>query len=276
MANSMICSWILIVIDPTLGTSIAYVDIARLMWENLKKRYAVSDAPKIHQLKTKPAKCKQGGLEVVEFYSKLMGLWSELENQMRFPRCACGKSECKIGERLMKMVDKEKAHQFLMGLDVANYSSIRGQILAIEPLPSLDTIFNMVHQEETHKHSMMDRDDKSEKATAFDASGKNVVIARDIPTFSHFGKFDHNDTGCFEIVGYPVGWSSRGRSRGGCSSRGGRGGRAGSSQGRGCGRETTLAAVTAGATLDLPLTGASTGEFSWANSGVDTATHEPP
>jgi len=74
MANSMICSWILNVIEPKLRTSIFYVDTGELMWENLKKHYAVSNAPTIHQLKTKLAECKQGGSKVVEFYSKLMGI----------------------------------------------------------------------------------------------------------------------------------------------------------------------------------------------------------
>jgi len=56
---------------------------------------------------------QQGALEVLEFYSKLMGLWSELENQVRFPRCSCGsKCKCGIGEKLIKMVDEEKAINF--------------------------------------------------------------------------------------------------------------------------------------------------------------------
>ena len=74
MENSMICSWMLNVINHKLWTSIAYIDNAKLMRINLKKRYAVSNAPKIHQLKTKLAECKQGRSEVVEFYSKLMDL----------------------------------------------------------------------------------------------------------------------------------------------------------------------------------------------------------
>ena len=61
-------SRIINVIDPKLRTSIAYVETTELMWENLKKRYTVSNAPKIHQLKTKLVDCKQDGLEVVEFY----------------------------------------------------------------------------------------------------------------------------------------------------------------------------------------------------------------
>ena len=52
MANSMICSWIINVIDPKLHTSIVYVETMAIMWENLRKRYVVTNTPKIHQLKT--------------------------------------------------------------------------------------------------------------------------------------------------------------------------------------------------------------------------------
>jgi len=106
----MICSWIVNVIDPKLHASVAYADTTKSMWENLRKRYATDNTPKVHQLKTAPASCKQEGLEVVEFYSKLMDLWSELDNYTKIPYCTCGKCECKIGERISKMVDEGKAH----------------------------------------------------------------------------------------------------------------------------------------------------------------------
>ena len=67
IANSMVCSWILNVIKPKFRTSIAYVDTAKHMWTSLKKHCAVSNVPKIHQLNTKLAECKQGGFEVVDF-----------------------------------------------------------------------------------------------------------------------------------------------------------------------------------------------------------------
>ena len=37
MVNSMICSWIINVIDPKLHASIAYIETAAAMWENLRK-----------------------------------------------------------------------------------------------------------------------------------------------------------------------------------------------------------------------------------------------
>ena len=38
MTNSMLCSWLLNVIDLKLRTSIAYLDTAKVMWDNLNKR----------------------------------------------------------------------------------------------------------------------------------------------------------------------------------------------------------------------------------------------
>jgi len=144
MANSMVSSWILNVIDPKLRTSVACVDTAKLMWETLKKRYALANIPKIHQLKPSIANCKQGGLSVVEFYSKISDLWVELRNHEKVPYCICKGCTCKAANRRVQMPEQEKAHQFLMGLNDDAYSSIQSQILTHDPLPSLDRIFNMV------------------------------------------------------------------------------------------------------------------------------------
>ena len=103
------------VIEPKLRLSIAFVDTAEAIWKNLAQRYAVINIPKVHRLKASVAECKQRGMEVVNFYAKLMSLWSELENQVCAPSCSCGKCECGINEKLSKAAEEEKAHQFLMG-----------------------------------------------------------------------------------------------------------------------------------------------------------------
>ena len=102
------------------------------------KKYAVPDAPKSHQLKTDIASCKQEGLDVVEFYSKLMGMWSELSNYVKIPRCTCGKCECDVDGKVVTMIEEEQTHQFLMGLRDETYAYVRSQILAVNPLPSLN------------------------------------------------------------------------------------------------------------------------------------------
>jgi len=122
----------------------------------MSKRYAIANTPEVHQLKTELASCKQDSLEVVEFWNKLMGFWSELDNYTKIPHCTCGKCECKIGDKIMKMVDEGKAHQFLMGLKDESFSTMHNQILPRDLLPQLDDIFNIIQQEENHKRVMMD------------------------------------------------------------------------------------------------------------------------
>lgn len=82
MVNSITCSWILNIIEPKLRTNVAFVETVQLIWENLKKRYVIANAPKI-QLKVSLIQCKQGGMDAVDYYARSMELWSEVENQVR-------------------------------------------------------------------------------------------------------------------------------------------------------------------------------------------------
>jgi len=61
MINSLVCSWIINVIDPKLHASVAYPETMKVMRGDLKRRYVVANAPKISQLKSEIAACKQGG-----------------------------------------------------------------------------------------------------------------------------------------------------------------------------------------------------------------------
>jgi len=60
-------------------------------------------------------------LEVVEFYSKLMGLWTELANFVKIPSTkyefTCGRCSYDTYGTIIRMMEDDKTHQFLMGLD---------------------------------------------------------------------------------------------------------------------------------------------------------------
>ena len=103
MVNSTACSWLLNIIDPKIRPSISYANIAKVMWEDLKKRYGVSDIPRIHDLKSRMANCKQRTtMSVVEYYANLVGLWNELDAKSMQHLFTCGKCECKLGEKLVQ------------------------------------------------------------------------------------------------------------------------------------------------------------------------------
>jgi len=54
-----------------------------------------------------------------------------------------------------------------MRLNDENYSTMRSQILALDSLPSIDKILNMVQQEENHKKVTMNRDMEQVTMVAF-------------------------------------------------------------------------------------------------------------
>ena len=82
----------------------------------------------------------------------------------------------------------------------------------------------------------MSREQQSESVMAFAARERPTTNER--PTCRHCGKYRHAESGCYELIGYPIGWSTRGRGRGQCGGRG-RGGRSG----RGAEHESLNSAV---------------------------------
>ena len=58
------------------------------------------------------------------------------------------------------------------------YSTLRSQILMLDPLPPLDKIFNMTQQEENHKKIMIARDNQNEAEVGCTARGLNSVAEK--------------------------------------------------------------------------------------------------
>jgi len=74
------------------------------------------------------------------------------------------------------MVEEEKTYQFLMGLNDDSFSTIYSQVLALSPVPSLDTIFNIISHEENHKWMMLERDHRTESILVFTAKEQASMI----------------------------------------------------------------------------------------------------
>lgn len=88
---------------------------------------------------------------MVAYYGKLKTLWNELANYEQIPKCSCGGCKCDITSQLEKQREEEKVHQFLMGLDDVNYSTVRSNILATDPLPSMNKVYSTLVQEERNQ-----------------------------------------------------------------------------------------------------------------------------
>ncbi|XP_019460022.1 PREDICTED: uncharacterized protein LOC109359783 [Lupinus angustifolius] len=69
--QSMLVSWILNTVEPNLRSTISYMENARDLWDDIKERFSVVNGPRIQQLKSELAGCKQGAVSMVTYYGKM-------------------------------------------------------------------------------------------------------------------------------------------------------------------------------------------------------------
>ncbi|KAL3619640.1 hypothetical protein CASFOL_034552 [Castilleja foliolosa] len=117
----------------------------------------VSSRPRIFELRQALASLKQDQSTVDAYFTNIKLIWDELSNYRL--KCACG-----APSRLCGFNNEEHVMAFLMGLN-ESLADIRGQILLMDPLPSMRNVFSLVLQEE--------------KQNSITDSGSFVFAARD-------------------------------------------------------------------------------------------------
>ncbi|GKV43433.1 hypothetical protein SLEP1_g50721 [Rubroshorea leprosula] len=214
--NSMVLSWILNTISRELHDSVAYADSAREVWTDLQERFSQGNATRVHELKHELATITQQTRSVAAYFTKLKPIWDELQAYEPIPVCSCG-CTCGAAKEYGKTRETEKVHQFLMGLN-ENFSTLRSQILNLEPLPSLNKVYAMATKEEKQQAVAAARGPTIE-ATALVA--KTSIHGRPTssgkPRCDHCKKVGHTKERCFEIIGYPAHWKpigGKGKGRG--------------------------------------------------------------
>ncbi|KAL2940785.1 Retrovirus-related Pol polyprotein from transposon TNT 1-94 [Bienertia sinuspersici] len=195
------------------------------MWLDLKERYGLSNGPRRHQLKTLYHTLRQQGMNIVSYYNQFKSLWDELYGSDDVTR-GC---KCEAAPKNRARFESEKTHDFLLGLDDVQFSSIRTQILGMEPFPVLNKAFSMVSQEERHKSIIREREETA--AVSFTAQAPSIqpiVSARlsstsyQRPYCTHCHRHGHVYDTCYQRIGFPPSTQGRGRGRGGRGRGGGR------------------------------------------------------
>lgn len=227
MVNSMLVAWIFNTIEPSLRSTITYMENVKDLWEELHQRFSIGNGPRIHQLKADLAACKQRGDTVIVYYGRLKMMWDELVNYEPIPKCQCEGYKCKITSALERKRDEERLHQFMMGLDDVVYGTVRSNILNMDPLSNINRPYSMIVQEERHRTMARGSDERSEAVGFSTQLGTQARVATDRGkekqgTCGHCGKPGHEAKACYQIIGYPEWWGERprGTDKGGSRGRG--------------------------------------------------------
>ncbi|KAL3633157.1 hypothetical protein CASFOL_026141 [Castilleja foliolosa] len=211
--QNMVMSWILNAVSKDIQSSIMYSSTAKDVWAELKTRYSQSNGPRVFQLRRELANLHQGQLSVNAYYTKIKAIWDELENFRSV--CACGKCECGGVTRMIAEHAQDLVISFLMGLN-DDLQATRGQILLMDPPPSINKVFSLVTQEERQRSVAFtsptsifavkntgyssESNKKSQGATTgFNSQYKK----RDRPYCTHCNMQGHTVERCYRIHGFP-------------------------------------------------------------------------
>ncbi|XP_074362542.1 uncharacterized protein LOC141702830 [Apium graveolens] len=136
-----------------IANSFIYIDSVERLWNELKERYVETNAPLLYSLKKQVKNLEQENMSVSEYYFKLKQIWDEIQDVEGLPECTCAamkKCTSNLLKKFVEIQERNKVINFVMGLNKRN-ENIAGNIMAMEPLPTLNRAFNLVQQAEKQK-----------------------------------------------------------------------------------------------------------------------------
>ena len=165
--DDMVASWIVNAVTPEIAGDAIYAETARDLWADLEERFSQINGPRIFELQRKMSSISQGHDSITVYYSKLKSLWDELNVYSPAPPCSCDSNKTFEAYR-----DRDRTMQFLMGLN-ETYTTVRGQILLMNPIPAVGKVFSLILQEERQRGIISTRPTTMSDSTALAAKGNN-------------------------------------------------------------------------------------------------------
>lgn len=203
--NSMIIRWIRASISPRIRSTVTSTSDAHKLWEDLLQRYSIGNAVCAHRIRAELAACKQDGMKVMNYFGKLSTRWEELLTYKPLPKCMCSAMT-----KIVKDHEEERVHQFLMGLDEVRFGNVVTNIISMEPLPDLNSVYQRVVREERRfsssrpqaKQEVIGFAAKTEESHMQVASGFNTTtnnISLSSIVCSHCRGNGHEKRECWQI-----------------------------------------------------------------------------
>ncbi|GAU50539.1 hypothetical protein TSUD_409840 [Trifolium subterraneum] len=208
--NNLVLSWLMNSVVPTISQSLVYTDSAAQAWSDLKARFSRADRVHVASLQRELYVLRQESSSVTEFFTKLKGLWEELELSRPIPNCTCTfRCVCEAMRNAKRFKEEDLILLFLTGLN-DRYAMVRSQILLMEPFPILNVVFGLVIQHESINGLDITDDQLDPTASAINFARKSYGKANSTSqsqkkcTYCH--KTNHVVDNCFRKHGFPPGY----------------------------------------------------------------------
>ena len=213
--DNMVTCWILNSLISEISESFIYIETSKELWDEIAERYGQTNGPLIYQLKRELTVLMQENSTIVVYFNKMKRIWDELQSVDPTPQCNCAamkEYKCDLLKRIQELETRNHLMQFLMGLNT-NYDQTRGQILAMDPLPSVSRAYYILQQLEK-QHQVTEGTHVRNDAEAFVVTKSSVKLGNNSTRkdhkknksdrfCDHYKVKGHTMENCFKIHGYP-------------------------------------------------------------------------
>lgn len=80
--NHLLVGWIKQTIEPKIRSSISTHEIAKELWDLIKKRYSIKSGARLQQLRNSLASCKQNMTFIDDYFGRLTKIWEAISDCM--------------------------------------------------------------------------------------------------------------------------------------------------------------------------------------------------
>ncbi|CAM8930983.1 unnamed protein product [Rhodiola kirilowii] len=225
--NGVILSWIINSVADDIAASLVHSVSCAQAWINLQKRFGGDNSMREYTLSKEITLLMQGDMNIPTYFGKLLQLWGDEDSYEDYALCELGE-KCKSTICMTDKKMKTRLQKFLMGLN-ETHASVRTQILATRPRPSLDEAYSTVLDDEeqhaitkpvtieasalyssrpatnTDKFSKNYSDRTGNSAGNGNANGVTNMRNRRQLYCTHCNIQGHSKETCYKIIGYPPG-----------------------------------------------------------------------
>nr|GEV31986.1 cysteine-rich RLK (receptor-like protein kinase) 8 [Tanacetum cinerariifolium] len=133
-------------VNESIGRSIMFIGIATEIWQQLEKRFSVSDGSRKYMLNKNTNEITQSGSSIGDYFTKIKCVWEELDSLNTLPAPAI----TAFLTALSKQKEEQRLFQFLNGLEDC-YSHQKSQILMMNPFLNVESACSFIQQEESQR-----------------------------------------------------------------------------------------------------------------------------
>ncbi|XP_071685594.1 uncharacterized protein [Rutidosis leptorrhynchoides] len=92
--NAMVQGWLISSMDREIKNSVKYAVTSRDIWLDLEERFGKENAPRAYELRRTLTMTRQESQTISAYYTKLRGIWDEIQSVNPIPMCKCNGCTC--------------------------------------------------------------------------------------------------------------------------------------------------------------------------------------